>query len=472
MPKGRWLSPKAKAGGIPFFKDFFVYNYSLRENLKRADNIHPYFGFFSKRRLPFLNILIIDDLLLPESAKADSSEKALFCRAAEENLKRRIWAAKEFQKLGANVLLIRAKLLKTEAPLSFEFSESEGLSQLFVKIPAKQRGNFLRLPELFSFGTSLLENAPGLSGIFEPDIVLSGGILPFSFLAGEKISEGSNAVFVTELSCLPAETLKHFGFAFGLNPVLRYFKKSTAGAFLKSHAVLGFFPEAAKNFSGAHNLYPMVFPSFPEAENPSEKEVFLKEKLSSFGEGKTFVLAFCGEIEEGFSIEELILSAGTFGDKFALVFISEGRKKPYFKRFVAERGITNVFFPEDFSKEETPFILSGADGIFVSESDFGKGIFPEEGSFWKALGAQKPVIAAAEHWSDFFRKAGGAIITKPRRRDSITLGIKTLINMSETDRETLGRANREFFEKNSAENFAKETFLLFDNFVKQKEIKK
>ena len=236
--------------------------------------------------------------------------------------------------------------------------------------------------------------------------------------------------------------------------------------------MLGFFPETAKTFPDAHNLYPMVFPALPEREKPSEKAVFYREKLRSFGEGKTFVLAYCGEIEKGFSIEELILSAGTFGDKFALVFISEGRKKLYFKRFTSEKGITNVFFPEDFPNEEIPFILSGADGIFVSESDFGKGLFPEQKSFWNALGAQKPIIAAAQHWSDFFKKAGGAIITKPRRRDSITLGIKTLLGLSETDRETLGRANREFFEKNSLQNFANDYFSLIDNFVKQKEIKK
>ena len=42
----------------------------------------------------------------------------------------------------------------------------------------------------------------------------------------------------------------------------------------------------------------------------------------------------------------------------------------------------------------------------------------------------------------------------------------------ETDRETLGRANREFFEKNSLQNFANDYFSLIDNFVKQKEIKK
>ena len=419
-----------------------------------------------------MNILIIDDLFVPESAKANSSEKVLFCLSAKENFERRVLLAKEFEKLGANVLLARFSLSKTDVPPSFEYREEGGVSQLFVKIPVRRNKNFLRLSELFSFATVLLENAPSLAGIFEPDVVISGGVLPFSFSAGAKIAECSNAVFITELSCLSAEVLKRFRLSSVFNPVLTFLKKSTAMAFPKSHAVLAFFPKVSQRFFGAHNLYPAVFPSFPEPEIPSEKAVFLKNRLSSFSEGKTFVLAFCGEIENGFSIEELILSAGTFGDKFTLVFVTEGSKKPYFKRFVSEKGIKNVFFTEECSREELPFILSGADGIFVSESDFGKGVFPEEQNFWNALGAQKPVIAATEHWSDFFKKAGGAIITKPRRRDSITLGIKALLSMGEADRETLGRANRDFFEKNSIQNFAKENFSLFENFVKQKEIKK
>ena len=93
-------------------------------------------------------------------------------------------------------------------------------------------------------------------------------------------------------------------------------------------------------------------------------------------------------------------------------------------------------------------------------------------NFFLAFNAQKPVIASSEHWSDFFRRAGGVIITKPRRRDSISLGIKTLLSMNETDRETLGRFNKAFAEKNSLKNFAKDCFSLFDNFVNQKEIKK
>jgi len=419
-----------------------------------------------------LNILIIDDLFVPEKAKADSAKKSLFCRVSEENRKRKIFLGKKFQKSGANVLLIRLELVPENLNACFDFREEEGLSQLFVRIPAKRKKSFLRFRELFEFSAILSENSPSLSGIFSPDVVFCGGVLPFSVPAGTKIANDSDSVLITELSCFPKETLTVFGLCSAFNPVLKFLSKAFEKAFHESSGVFGAFPKAETKFPGAHNLYPMVFPSEVPKKEPSEKARTAKEMLKSFGEGRTFVLAFCGEPEIGFSVEELILSAGTFGEKFALVFPFEGRKTTYFKRFSAEKGITNVFFPEDIPKEDIPFILSGADGIFVSESDFGKGFFPEQENFWNALGAQKPVVAASEHWADFFRKAGGVIITKPRRKDSIALGIKTLLGMTEADRETLGRANLEFFEKNSAENFGKECFSLFDNFVKQKEIKK
>ncbi len=419
-----------------------------------------------------MNILIIDDLLLPESAKANSAQKLLFFRGAKENIKRRKLLAREFQSLGANVLLARLELCSANSKLSFEYRDENGLCQLFIRIPAEKSGKFLRLGELFEFSSVLLENAPGLSGIFLPDVVISGGILPSSVFAAAKIAESANAVLITELSCFPKEVLKKFGLVSFFSPAGIFYKRAVEKAFEKSHAVLGFFPESAKKFPGAHNLYPMDIPFINEHEKPSETAVSYRETLSSFGEGKTFVLAFCGEIEEGYSLEELVLSAGTFGDKFALVFVFEGPKKPYLKRFVAEKGITNVFFLDNVPKEEAPFILSAADGIFVSESDFGKGVFPEQENFLDALFAGKPVIASSEHHADFFRRAGGVIITKPRRRDSIALGIKTLLSMTETDRETLGRSNKNFAEKNSFENFAKNYFSLFDNFVKQKEIKK
>ncbi len=415
---------------------------------------------------------MIDDMLLPEAAKADSPQRRLFLRFSEENRRRRIFLAKEFQKLGADVLLVRLGFCGKNSALSFEFCETEGISQLFVKVPERKNKNFLRSGELLEFCSALLENSPGLAGLFKPEVVISGGVLNIGFSAAEKIAESAGAVFITE-ACSPSDKiLRRFALSSKLSALPFFLKKSAEKAFSKSDFVLGFFPKVPSEFSGAQKVFPAVLPPSFYSSGPSAKAEILREKLSAFGEGKNFVLAFCGELENGFSIEELILSAANFGEKFSLCFLSEGTKKPYFKRFCSEKGIKNVFFFDDVPKDEMPFILSGADAVFVSEFDFSKGLFPEQENFWNALGAQKPVLAACEHWVDFFRKAGGAVIVKPRRKDSISLGIKTLLSMAETDREILGNSNRNFYEKNSPGNFAREYFSLFDNLLSQKENKK
>ena len=418
-----------------------------------------------------MNILIIDDMLVPESSGAENCRRAVFCRLVEENRKRRNFLCREFSRLGANVLLARLRLCKKDSPETFEYCEDMGTSQVFVGLPSKAKGG-LRLKELFCFNSLLTENGPSLGGLFTPDAVIAAGVLPGAVSAAAKIAETSGAVLITELSCSPAELLVRLRMASSINPMLKVLNRSCEGALRKSDAVLGFFPDAAKKFGGAHGFYPMLYPAPVLAEGPSEKAKMQREALLAFGEGGTFVLAFGDELENGRSIAELISTVGGFGDKFALVFPFGGAEKAFFKRFVAEKGITNVFFMEECEKAEAPFILSAADGIFLSESEFIKGSASESEGFFTALLAGRPVIACAEHNADFFRKAGGAIITKPRRKDSIRLGISTLLDMAESDRDILGRACRDFAEKNSPEAFARDYYSLIDNLVKQKEIKK
>lgn len=419
-----------------------------------------------------MNILILDDLFLPDRAKIKTSAQAILQSAAAENLRRQTLFAKELQKLGANVLITKLTLSKSDLPLSYGYSEIDGVSFLSVKIPSKQSSSFFRSNEIFKFAVSLFENAPSIAGIFKPDIVFCGGVFPFTVLAAEKISTTSGAVLVTELSAFPYELIKNLKLYKSFSPVLKHLKRSTETAVLKSSALLTAFPRASEKFFRAQNIYPTVFPSHFEEKPPTERALLYRETLRSFGDGGTFVLAFCGELEDGFSVEELILSSAQFKDKFVLVFPFGGTKRNYFKRFVSKRGITNVFFPDPFPNEETDTVLSAADGIFVSESSISKGLIFENHRFWNALGAQKPVIAAAEYNFNFFEKTGGVIVTKPRRVDSITLGIKALLSMSENERQVLGFSNRKFYEKNSLQNFAEETFLLFNNLVDQKEIEK
>ncbi len=415
---------------------------------------------------------MIDDALILENAGENSSKKAAFCRITEENCRRRIFLAREFSRLGANVLLARIELCPKDCPESFEFRESGGISQLFVKIPGSQKGFGLHTKELLTFSALLSDNFASLGGLFLPDAVICGGILPFCATAAAKIAEAAGAVLITEFSCSPKETLTRLGLISSFNPVLMLLGRSINAALSKSDAVLGFFPDAQQVFRGARNLYPLNLPAFPAAKTPSEAAKEQKNALGLFKEGGTFVLAFAGNLDFGFSIEELLSVCTGLGDKFALVFLSGGTREAFYKNLASEKGLTNVFFMEPPKQEELSFVLSAADGIFLSENDFIKGAAFDYERFFSAFLAGRPVVACADKYADFFRKSGGTVIIRPRHKESIRLGIKTLMEMTGGDREILGLSCREFAEKNSLEAFAKDYLNLTDNLVKQKEIKK
>lgn len=412
---------------------------------------------------------MIDDILPFEKKGARFEKAPLFLRFSEESRKRRLFLAKEFSRLGANVMLIKIALCSKEAFPAFRYSEEDGISVLSVPVSIKEKPKSFPFRELFAFNAALSEAFAALSGLFAPDVVISAGFLPISVFAGAKIAEAAGAVLVTELSCSPAELLLKNGLCLPFEPVLTVLKRAENAAFSKSEAVLGFFPAAAERFGASKLLYPMRYPA-PETEKTSSASALaLRESLGAFGEGKTFVLACALPLEKGFSIPELMTVCGNFGDKFALVFLSGGTNREAYKRLASEKGLTNVFFMEPVPEEKIPFVLSAADGIFLSENEGIKGLCSEHECFFTSLLAGRPVIASAEYNADFFRKSGGAVIIKPKSKEGMRLGIKALMEMSEGDRNTLGLLNRKFAEENSPEKFARDYFSVLEKSVDQKE---
>lgn len=418
-----------------------------------------------------LNIIIVSSDFLPEKSGRESFLESEFFRILDENKKMRLSLARDFSSLGANVLIIEPDFSGEKSTCSMEFKEQDGISRVLVHIDSKRQNRIFPVKDILRFSGKVLDNSACIGGIFLPDIVISSGSFPFSFGAAEKIAEESSAVLITELFCSENALIKT-GATKKMNPVLTLLKKAEKSVLSESDAVLSFFPGAKKASFGAHGVIPMDIPSFKPKNSISPEGLSLYEKVFAFKEGKNFVLASFVPLENGFSIEELILASKEFEGRLSLVFISSGSKARFYKSFIAERGIKNVFFLDEPPEDEISFVLSGADGVFVSENTSLGESAPQQSRFYRAFSAGKPVLAASENFLDFLRKSGGAVISRPKNKESLRLGIKALLEMSETDRETLSRSGKDFFDKNSAENFSKEYFSLLKHLVKQKENKK
>ncbi|MBE6881650.1 MAG: glycosyltransferase family 4 protein [Ruminococcaceae bacterium] len=415
-----------------------------------------------------MNILIIDPDILPDKGSYGTFEKAEFLRIIKENRQRHFLLAKEFSSFGANVLLIRPELsFDKKAPI--EFYQRDGISMASVRVFGKKSEKTACIKEEILFSSSVYKNSACFGGIFTPDAVICAGTLPTACSAAAKIAEDRNCVLITELACSPKEFLLSSKAVSSLNPLFAVLKKECRTAFEKSDAVIGFFPKAQSCFSHSSGIFPAELPPIEYCKEPSSKAVMAFEKLCAFKEGGAFLLCCAVPLEFGFSIDELMAVCSGFDKKFSLVFLLEGTKKKYYRHLAAEKSLTNVFFAEDIPAEELSYILSAADGVYLSENGFLKGFAPEQDVFSQVFLSGRPVIAAAEHWADFFRKSGGTIITKPRNKESIRLGIKALLEMPCADRDILGESNKSFAEKISFKNFAKEYYSLTDNLVKQKE---
>ena len=411
-------------------------------------------------------------MTVPEKNSADCDGKEILFRLREENLRRRLFLAKEFSRRGANVLLVRMELFPGDCELPFDYRESGGISQVFIPIRKRKKSSGIFSAEILDFSAALSDNAKSLGGLFRPDIVICGGVLPFFLGAGAEIAKNAGAVLITELSCSPAELLRRVGICSGFNPMLMLLKRSVSTVFKKSDGIIGLFPGFISAFSGRRGLFPLEYSAFSADFAPNEDAKEKKSVLKAFGGGSTFVLACPNPLENGYSLLELMEVSSKFGNKFALVFTGDGKKKNAFKKIVSEKGYTNIFFMEEVFPEEESFVLSAADGIFLSENFSEKGLASDSFRYFSAFGAGKPIIAAAENSAEIFSRSGGTIITKPKNRESIRLGIKTLMELSENDKNILGRANRDFAEKNSAENFSADYFSIIENLSAQKEIKK
>ncbi len=407
-----------------------------------------------------MNILIIDDLLLM------GKENSFLSRFCKENKNRRILTAKNLSQRGENILLVRAKAVGTNEKAAFVYSENNGISELCLNLPCK-KSKGLPLKELICFNKLLCANGESIAGLFKPDAVICGQILPLAIYGCEKIAKSCGALLLSESACDPKQLLQKSGEALGISPAALLVQKAFAAVQSKSDGVIGLFAGALSKIK-TKRFYPFNYPVELSAEKPGQKALLQREALASFCEGNCFLLVCPSRLEKGYGIPELITLCGELGDKFALVFTNSGAQKAAYKKFTAEKSITNCFFFDEVEEKDIPFVLGAAECIFLAENSVLKGCAAEENEFILSMAAAKPVIAAAEYNADFFRKSCGAVITKPHKKESLRLGIKTLLNMSTEDKEMLGLCSKDFAKKHTPQKYCEDLLLLIDSLKKEK----
>lgn len=419
-----------------------------------------------------MNILIIDDGLgFSKKPAQPSPAKEVFACLSEENFRRHLAFAKEISEMGDNVLIIRAvpEPMEEDAGI-FEFREENGVSHLIIRVDESRKSSRLSLKSIRGFCNLLSANAPGVTGLFKPDAVICGSLLPLCVFAGAKMARLARCVLITELPCSPAELLQRLRFCSALSPVLPVLRRAVGTTFEKSAAVVGLYPEFFREFTGRKNALQMLSPAPEEPKATSEEAKLLRSSLAAMAEGDSFTLCYCGPVRKGLCLDSLVKAASDFGRSLSVVIMGDGGYKTALRRLARECGATNVTFCDAVPKEDAPFVLSAAGAVFVPENAVLKGFASEHEGFFRALLAGRPVLAAAEKNGEFFRRCGGALLASPQDEGGIAAAVRSLCSMPESERELMGFRGKNFAKLHLADPSAKAYRTAIDNFVKQKEI--
>lgn len=415
-----------------------------------------------------MNILIIDDGLLPFCKDKSPNKKALL-RFALANSRFNRELAKAFSAFSHNVLLVTSSEEGNYTPKHFDYSGEDGFLLLKAAINFGEDKSLFHSLKYYEFCKLLNKNSAALSALFKPDVVLCSGVFPFSLVAAKKLAEISGAVLTAVLSCSYGSVIKSLGLISSADPVLTVFKRRADRALLKCDAVFGYYPQLPADFPSA---VPLVPPHIPINTAPSAEAILVHDSIAAFSGGEVFTLCYCGKLAPNLSMEALISAIKGCGKRFILAIVGSGEYKSTLRRIAREQGVTEVCFYDGVPDEDIPFVLSAADSVFIAENSLCKGHFAEYSTFLQVFSAKRPTIAAAEKNADFIKNCGGAIIAKPNDRGSIGNAVMGIMSASHEQRLFWGKLCGEFAEAHNFNTFSKEFLSELDNLVLQKEKQK
>lgn len=415
-----------------------------------------------------MNILIIDDGLLP-FCKGKSPNKKALLHFALENSRFNCELAKAFSAFSHNVLLVTSSEEGTYAPKHFDYSGENGFLLLKAAIDCCEDKSLFYSLKYSEFCRLLNKNSAALSALFKPDVVLCSAVLPFSLVAAKKLAKMSGAVLAAVLPCSYSSVIKSLGLMFSADPVLAVLKRRADCALLKCDAVFGYYPKLPADFPSA---VPLVPPHISVNTAPSAEAILVHDSIAAFSGGGVFTLCYCGKLAPNLSAEALISAVKGRGKRFILAIVGSGEYKSALRRIAREQGVTEVCFYDGVPDEDIPFVLSAADAVFIAENSLCKGHFAEYSAFLQVFSAKRPTIAAAEKNADFIKNCGGAIIAKPNDRDSIGDAVTVLMSASHKQRLFWGELCGEFAAAHNFNTFATGFLSELDNLVLQKEKQK
>lgn len=360
--------------------------------------------------------------------------------------------AREWQKLGHKVRIIGADFshLRKANPIvknNFEIQKIDGIEFQWIKTRKYHGNGISRAITMFQFCSKLWVHAGRLVQEFKPDVVIASSTYPLDTYPAQRIKKiAKNCKLIHEIHDMwPITPIELYGMA-PTHPFVVAMQISENSFCKHADKVVSVLPKAS-DYLQEHGMMANKFSYIPNGielsdwNNPAPlPKVYIDVIEKAHNEGR-LIFCFFGSHTRSYCLDYFIEAAlKNDQKKLFLLFVGEGNYKEslIYKASSLLEPSSFAFFPA-IHKSAIPSLLKRIDISYVGAMKnrmfrFGIGM----NKLFDSMMGAKPLLYAVEAPNDFAKLYHCGISVEAENIDALAMGMKIFLDMSDSERATLG----------------------------------
>jgi glycosyltransferase involved in cell wall biosynthesis len=379
---------------------------------------------------------------------------------------RNYYVARELVKLGHKVTIVSAsymhlfkQLPKTDGK-KYTFEKIDGIEYIWVDVPHYTVStDKKRVWKWFVFVKKLYELP--VKKMDRPDYVVASPMAPFLIKPAHHFAKKFDAKLIYEVKDIWPLSLMELGGYSKNHPFIRLMQWFANYAYQKSDLTITVLANAYE-YMKQHGLKEEKFKYIPNGislEDMGENRELNNETLALLPK-ESFVVGYAGTIGIANALDSFVEVAELFVEyaDIKLLLVGDGKEREKLKSIVEKKNLTNVLFIDPIPKNEVQSLLERFDVCYIGlqkKPIFEFGVSPNK--LFDYLYASKPILYGVNDKKSIVEKSNSGVTVSSNDSASIAKGILEMYQLSQNERETMGKRGKKYVLKHHTyENIAKE----------------
>lgn len=328
----------------------------------------------------------------------------------------------------------------------------DGIDYYWLKAGTYEGNGLARAFSMFRFCLGLLEWKKWIIRHLQPDVVISSSTYPLDAYPAHCIAAETDKKcrHIHEVHDMWPLTLVEIGGMSKLHPFVLWMQWGENYAYRHADRVVSLARYAA-GYMCRHGMEKNKFRYIPngidpqEWENPAQLPQTHRKVLEQLRREGKFLVGYFGGHAHSNCLDTLLQAAASDrDDNIRYVLAGSGMKKQALVRYAQKHGISSVIFLPPVEKRAIPALTGYFDCIYMGSKDsplYRFGVCMNK--MFDSMMAEKPLIFALNAPPSPVTDSGCAIVVHPEQPEEINEAVKKIKNMSDRQRNEMGKRGRD-----------------------------